>query len=315
MASLIQAAKEAILLEDDDKLISEEMGDEVALNFDIVDVLSDEAIFYELDGGVYVSPNDCNDYSLVANHLIESGVRKSVAKRFINILGASKGKYLADILGFKPITNSGIDVDLSEVDILFGKIYMPSNNGFTATISVEKSDSAKCDISIKIFGVGAGGAKEYLCKITQNQILHATPVDLVIPAKVKLTKWQNAAGDTFYTCHLVNISRRIVGKRTTNPYEGDDGYEVITQMRGVVDRYDTSILHEAQTASEELEENTKINLNVNLALTPDIPAISINGTATVKNKFIVVYSLPVGFKYVTYIENTDEFKHLWAHKC
>jgi len=314
MATQMQAAEQTMTVEEDDGITLEKKGELVALEFDVIDILTDEAMFDEVDGGVYISSKDDNDYHLVTSHLIESGIKNTVAKRFIEVLGENKGKHLANILGFKPMVNSSGDVDLSEIDILFGKIYMPSANGFTTTISVENSESTKCDISIKILGVGAGGSKEYLCKITQNQTLHATPVDLVIPAKVKLTKWENTGGDYFYTCHLVNISRRIVGKRAINPYEDETGYEVITQMPGVVDRYDTSILHEAQTASEELEENTKINLNVNLVVTPDIPAIKVNGTATVKNKFNVIYSLPVGFKYATYVENTDNFQHLWAHK-
>jgi len=314
MATQMQQAVQAITSKEDDGITLQEKGELVALEFDIVDELIYEAIFDEVDGGVYISSVARNDYDLVSSHLIESGIKKSVAKKFIEVLGENKGKYLANIFGFKPIVKNNADVDLSEIDILFGKIYMPSTDGFKTKISVENIESKKCDISIKILGVGASGSKEYLCKITQSQNLHAIPVDLVIPAKVKLTKWENKDGDFFYTCHIINISRRIVGKRAVNPYEDETGYEIITQMDGVVDRYDTSILHEEQTASEELEENTKINLNVNLVVTPDIPAIKLNGMATVKNKFNVNYSLPVGFEYVTYVENSNNFQHLWAYR-
>ena len=191
---------------------------------------------------------------------------------------------------------------------------MPSANGFTAVISVENTESKKGDISIKIFGVGAGGSKEFLCKITQSQKITCTPVDLVIPAKAKLTRWENAEGDFFYTCHIINISRRIVGKIAKNPYEDESGYEIITQMEGVVDRYDTSFSHEPHSASEELKEKTKIDLKVNLGVVLSSPEIKLNGVAFVINKFKISYTLPPGFKYVAYVENSNNFQHLWAYR-
>lgn len=314
MAVSMQQIEKDMAVEEIDEANPIANDDLSVLEFEVVDKFEIEPAFTEVNGGIYISRNEEIDYRSIEKHIVASGIRKKIAKKFVVKLGEDKGGFVSEIMGFKPYSPDNGGYELSEIDILFGKLYMPNLDGFETRFILEKTKTKKSDISIKIAGFGAGGSKEYICKITQGTTLSAIPVDLVIQATVKLIKWEHFLGDHFYTCHPINISRRIIGRPVSNPYEHEDGYDEIKNLSGIVDRYDTSILPENEEVTEELQEKTKINLHANLNVSPNLPIIKIDGTATVNSRINIIYSLPVGHKYATYVENENNFQHLWARE-
>lgn len=314
MSSQMQRVEHPVDANDGRETQQEELAHEVFLEFDVVEVLDEDPAFQEVDGGAYISKHTEIDAHSIENYLPKFGLRENMAKEFVEALGENKGKHVANIFGFEPILTGPPGDGTLDVALLFGKLYMPSLDGFTTGISIEKTRSGTCDIKIKIAGSGAGGSKEYICRITQKNTISATPVDLIIKAKVKLVKWQHFLGSYFYTCHPINISRRIECRIAHNPYEHDDGYDEITSMSGVVDRYNTLNPLRDEEATEEISEKSEINLRADLVMPPKTPTISISGTATIVNKLLIEYSLPAGHQYATYVKNKEDFQNLWAVK-
>lgn len=282
-------------------------------SLELIDSYEDEPAFYEVDGGVYIPKSNENSPSEIEGELTEAGLAPKIAKSIVDFIGNNKGGFFADILGFTPSTSGG-GSGVVNINLLFGKLYIPTIPDFIVIISIANTETNKGDISIKLLGVGAGGSKEFVCKVTQIQKISSTPLDLVIPASYQVTKWEDSEGRCFYTHRALNVSRRILAKEAENPYENESGFEEIENMKGEVDRYDTSVLLAPMEASEELTENTKITLGAKFSPAPKFPTIDISGIATVNNQFKVLYSIPTGYQYVTFVEKKNNFQHLWAYK-
>lgn len=280
-------------------------------NLELIDVLEQEPAFAAVDDGVYISNNEIEYKFRLIKEILNGSIRPAIAKKIVDILGAEKGKFLTDLLGFKPSTNHG-GSGVITIKLLFGKLYIPTIEDFSVTVSITKSEKKKGDIKIKLFGFGGGGSKEFSYKVDQTKKIQSTPMDIVIPTQFEQTKWEHENGEFFYTLKVVRPNDYISVEEAENPYDGIDGYDEILSMRGNVREFSTEILAEPEKTSEEFEDNTVIKLSAKILPAYIKAPIDITGTATVRKIFKILYSIPTGYKYAVYTENKDNFQHLWA---
>lgn len=284
----------------------------------IVKINNDEKpIFYAIDGNIEIAKATDGQLSNLKKELESTGLRPEKSDGFVKSLARSFGGRYSEIFGFRPVPLAAGDnnTDDTSVDLLFGRVYMPTAKGFTTRFGVSNRREKSADISIKVNGIGAGGSRTYACTLTQTLAITEIPIDLVIPATIKITKFQNSEGDTFYVFHPINISRRIIARRTINPYDSDKGYEELRRLPGILDQYDTTMLAEPQQASEKLERSSKFNLTANIVGIPNLPIpVSLSGTATVLSTLEVTYTIPVGHEFAAHVQNEKDFNHIWAKK-
>ena len=295
--------------------ITEIDEDAAVLELEIVDVESEPPIFQAVDDEVEIA--HASDKQLIAlkRDLEQVGLPAKKSHAFIKSLAKSFGGRFADVLGFRPVPPDENNTDLWFIDLLFGRVHMPAVEGFTTKLGIENERDQKEDIRIKVFGIGAGGSKTFICKASQSQTISAIPIDLVIPATVRITRFENASGDFFYLCYPLNVSRKVVPRHTMNPYDSDGGYEKLIKLQGTVDRYDTRILKEPELTSETLKRSTKINLTADIGKVLKLPnAVKLSGVATVMSILEVSYTIPVGYQFASYVQNQLDFNHIWARK-
>ncbi len=225
-------------------------GELIALELEVVEDAIKDPIFQVSDCQVEVSSATEEELLSLRSQLEQTGLAPDKSDGFIKGLAKRFGGKYADVLGFRPIPPGESNPDLSSIDMLFGRVHMPTVKGFTTKLTIEREQEKETDISIKINGFGAGGSKSFACKISQSQTISAIPVNLVIPVSVKIDRFENSAGDYFYICYPVNISRNVVARRTKNQYDSEDGYKELSKLPGILDRYDTTVLSEPQPVSE-----------------------------------------------------------------
>jgi len=306
-----QVRQEATVIKADDEFIQPYLTSRIDLK--IITELEVEPAFVASDKGVYISSNNDYDLNKIQSEITNFSIPLKVAKGIIDCIGENKGKYIANLAGFYP-SKDGNPPEIINANLLFGKIYVPSLNGFSFTISISSEKKQSGDIHIKIYGVGAGGKKEFICHMTQEHTIEASPSDLVIPIKFELTKWENDDGLFFFTYNVYSKSEYIEIKPTTNPYDNDNGYDEVYSMKGSVSKISTVSDAIPAKISERLETNSEIQLSASLSVPYVAAPIKINGKATVKKSFTVDYSIPTGYKFSLFTSKEPEFRHFWGKK-
>ncbi len=224
-------------------------------------------------------------------------------------LGDTWGKPVASLAGFVPVDGGGVIYDDF---LLFGRIYMPEVDGCRAVFRLSRKTEQAVDIKISLSGFAGGEGRKLWCSLSQEDELHASPKDLVIPVKAKVITWRRHDGRSFNTVSILNYGKSIVTKPARNPFFGSSGYDHLdSTIKGSVDR-----VHGGYGLGE-LKREVGAGIRRSYALKTKLAfssghAVELEGQVEVLSEISVLYVLAPTHDYLRIEGEQSPVEHYWA---
>ena len=250
----------------------------------------------------------------------DSESEKGAISNFIARHGGFVGR---DLLGYTAHSVDGKrDFDSNDENnfayggVVFGRIYIPEVNRFSASVEVSAQAKDSCHFKIKLPMFNVSSEKEFDSSI--GQILDIiTSVDLVLPITYKTLRWQNAKGNYFYVIELVNRGKLITKHKADNRFDTEEGFKELRRKTGTVNHIGPDDYISGRGPIFTLKTKEKLSVGFHFPQLENIPGFKLKGEATVQELVSVKYMVEPGYEYVMFdamSESPKRFEHYWSHK-